>query len=59
MYRCDVCGKTSWPREKLTRIVAEVRQRQYPEDAGGGVGSEIVREVVACPRCVKRVTAES
>jgi hypothetical protein len=65
LYRCQVCGVVAPPNTPAHRKVVETRRREYPfrkdahlfikdgrpkkKDDRGGVGSEIVREVVVCP----------
>jgi len=69
MFRCDHCKKLSEPAEKLTLIVAETRDKTYPEIRvgeglrqklldKGGRGYEIVKETKACTRCAKLLTVE-
>jgi len=48
MYRCEVCGKVSQPREKMYKIVVEKRLRRYSE---GTIGWEIVKEFNVCHKC--------
>lgn len=61
MFNCGVCHKPSKPGESVTRIVVETRPAKYParyaahrngQDDPGGTGTEIQREILACPRCV-------
>jgi hypothetical protein len=69
VYICEICEKTIPPHTKAIRLPAETRTRQYPSrqkevSAGrgkrrtitvpGGVGFEIVREIVACPDCAAK-----
>lgn len=73
MYKCELCKKVISPNTKAIRIPVETRTRQYPprqkEVSGGrgltktifvpgGVGSEIVREIVACPDCAAQFLNE-
>lgn len=66
MYVCQCCGVRVLPGTPARRVVVETRSMQYPKrrdvyppgpgkkewgDDPGGVGVEIVREVVACPSC--------
>lgn len=67
MFRCGVCGNVGPPHTKAANVVLEARSRHYPlrlkanrfrkdrqkkwTDDPGGQGSEIVREVKACPSC--------
>jgi hypothetical protein len=62
-FKCGICNETSKPREKATRIVTETRSKQYPfrehahsngKDDPGGVGTEIVTEVLACEECAAK-----
>lgn len=59
-FQCGLCGKQTQPGEKATRIVTETRKKEYPrrpnangygKDDPGGVGTEIVTEVLACKSC--------
>ncbi len=73
MYRCEICQNIIEPHTKAIRLPYETRTRQYPSrqkevSAGrgrrktitvpGGVGFEIVREVVACPDCAAEFERE-
>lgn len=65
MYRCEMCRELVPPGTPSHRVVVETRERRYPyrpdlfaikgtkekKADPGGVGREIVREVIACPRC--------
>lgn len=67
MYRCEICREIVPPHTPSHRVTVETRPVQYPfrSDANtvlvkgkrekrhdpGGSGREIVREVIACPRC--------
>jgi hypothetical protein len=65
MYRCEFCKKVVAPGIPSHRVVMETRQVRYPyrpdvyvirgkkekKADPGGVGREIVREAIACPRC--------
>jgi hypothetical protein len=67
MYRCEICKEVVPPRTPSHRVVVETREVRYPfrADANvvvvkgklekrndpGGIGREIVREVIVCPRC--------
>ncbi|HYR28543.1 MAG TPA: hypothetical protein VEU30_08760 [Thermoanaerobaculia bacterium] len=65
MYRCEICREVVQPHTPSHRLVVETREKRYPyrpdlypikgtkekKADPGGVGREIVREVVACPRC--------
>lgn len=68
MYICEICEKVISPNTKAVRIPIETRTRQYPPrqkevrrrgkrktiTVPGGVGTEIVREVDACPQCAAK-----
>ena len=55
MYTCEKCGAQSAPGQKQARIVVERRPHEHPKrlhlDDPGGVGTQIVREIVAHPEC--------
>jgi len=67
LYRCHVCDVVVPANTPSHRKVVETRRRRYPfrekahhfmkdgrsktTDDPGGVGSEIVREVLVCPSC--------
>jgi hypothetical protein len=69
VYRCQICGEIVPAKTSAIRQVVETRKRQYPFrekahqvqrdrqtkkiDDPGGVGSEIVREILVCPACSK------
>ncbi len=68
MFICEICQKPAPPRVNSQRIVAKTRYREYPrrkevhpatrgrkkfKDDPGGTGKEIVKEVIACPKCVE------
>jgi len=73
LYRCHLCGVVVPPNTPAHRKVVETRRREYPfrkdahlfikegrpkkTDDPGGVGFEIVREVVVCPSCFEERTA--
>ena len=69
-YKCGLCGETSQPHEKATRVITETRVKQYPfreaahhyrnltggkviKDDPGGVGQEIVKEILICSDCAE------
>jgi hypothetical protein len=68
VYRCQICGEVVPPNTPALRKVVETRRREYPfrpkanqltkdgrkqhTDDPGGVGTEIVREILVCPSCV-------
>ena len=70
MYRCQICNTVVPPGNPAHEIVVETRPAVYPHRPGanrflrkhkiekrddrGGSGSEIVRTVIACPRCAAR-----
>ena len=67
MFRCQMCGHVTSAKVKSERITVATREKLYaprgkdpaasrfrprgPFDKGG-VGQEIVRELMACPQCV-------
>ncbi|MCP4348384.1 MAG: hypothetical protein GY795_23095 [Desulfobacterales bacterium] len=65
MYKCEICKKSVPPSTPATRLVVKTRKTGYPlrkdahkykkgrRDDLGGVGTEIVREILACPQCSK------
>jgi hypothetical protein len=75
MYRCHLCKVCVPPRTPATRIPLELRERHYPPrpdahqvrrngklvavDDPGGVGTEIVREVIVCPSCATQHRPET
>jgi hypothetical protein len=50
MYICEVCGTTTGAGVPCNVVPVEIRKKVYPE---GSTGYETVREVDACPACVK------
>lgn len=71
MYRCQQCQQVVPPKTKAHRIVVETRVRAYPfrkevntvktyrkvykTNDEGGVGREIVREIIVCPDCAAKL----
>lgn len=69
MYRCQVCDGVAPTNTSAIRQVVETRRRKYPfrekvnqflkdgrkktSDDPGGVGFEIVREILVCPACAE------
>jgi len=59
MYICDGCGNPSAPGEPRHSWVAEARKKRYAlldkkgERLGVVTGSEVVREVGLCSRCIE------
>lgn len=51
MYNCGFCHNTSKPKESMTRIVTETRDKEYNNYGKVSYGSEIVKEVPACLSC--------
>lgn len=59
MFLCGKCGKTTEPREKLTKkpILIRVRVYEYKkiigkkEIPGASFGKEIVKEIDLCEAC--------
>jgi hypothetical protein len=65
MFKCEKCGNDSQPGERPTRVVVARRKREYPAfqrvngtHDRGGIGFEIVREVVAHDGCATQLQAE-
>lgn len=58
MFNCGFCKKTSEPGEKKTMVPVETREKVYTGTTYDGRtyeqgrGTEIVRELAACPKCV-------
>lgn len=48
MFICKKCGKNSEPKEKMTKVAVQIRQRKYPN---GSTGVEIVKEIGVCSKC--------
>jgi hypothetical protein len=62
MFKCDFCGKTTQPREKLTLITTETHQVVQPnvyridpdtEEKEKIITTEIAREEKACEECAE------
>lgn len=69
MFACGLCHEQSEPNERPERVVVETREKMYPErfhahpyrrtntklyrDDPGGVGSEVVKEVIAHVKCAR------
>jgi hypothetical protein len=69
LYRCQVCDVVVPASTPAHRKVVETRRRKYPfrekanqfikdgrlkkTDDSGGVGDEIVREILVCPSCAE------
>ena len=60
MFKCQRCGRTTNPGEKLARRIVETRDKVYTnsfEDNRGRIfkkdskGYEIIREIGICERC--------
>jgi len=67
MFKCELCKKIVSQSTSAKRIVMESRRAKYPfrkgankfrfdgklktTDDKGGSGTEIVKEVLACPKC--------
>ena len=70
MYRCEFCNATIPANTPSRRVVVETRPRTYPyrpeankflkkrkiekRDDPGGHGTEIARELIACPSCAAK-----
>lgn len=55
-FTCQICRVAMPPCTKPVLLVAEVRQVNYPnhdDPSSPFKGSEIVRELRACPTCAK------
>jgi len=48
MYICQKCKKVQSSRTPSFKEVVETREKTYPK---GGVGTEIVKEIMVCPSC--------
>lgn len=64
MFKCEKCGTDSVLGERPTRVVIATRKREYPEfrrangtHDRGGVGREIVQEVIVHDACAVEVRA--
>lgn len=62
MFICEGCNMVTKPGVKRQMVTIEARPKRYParrkinrngSDDPGGEGHEIVREVRACPTCVR------
>jgi len=61
-FICEVCKKPQKPKTKATKVVTEIRTVTYPpiiDKRTGRVkkiptGTEIVKEVMMCPRCASK-----
>lgn len=68
MFRCEICEKLVGEHVQPQRIITETRPTRYAMRSGantrmrvrkgsrddhGGLGWEIVREVLACDRCAE------
>lgn len=58
MFKCDVGQHISEPRQKLTLITTETREKTYYNivkgyhTQHGSKGTEIVKQVRCCPMCL-------
>ena len=64
MYRCQNCGQVQPPREKENKIVVKQRMVNHPERKKqiaegkyivldkGGRGSQIMKEITVCDKCL-------
>lgn len=56
-FRCEVCGKVQESRHKPKKVILEVRRVIYVRKGKKTniqiEGSEIVKEVLACPECAE------
>jgi hypothetical protein len=73
MFKCESCQRVIGPQVSATRVVIETRPVTYPFrekahrikiegkpkmiDDPGGVGQEIVREILVCPDCAEKLRA--
>ena len=62
MYKCDICGQSTKPREKLEKVVMEHRKKVYGRKYNQStkrleeqVGSEIVKEFNVCSNCKENI----
>jgi hypothetical protein len=57
MYRCEICGGISKPKERSCLVTVETRLKEYPHNdktqikEGSTFGKEIVREKRICQNC--------
>lgn len=59
MYKCNICGKTTKPREKMHKKAILFRDKTYINyDKKGrehlSKGKEIVKEINMCDNCFKK-----
>ena len=55
-FRCGICNEVQPVKTSITKVVLETRNKTYRVKDGKDIittaGSEIVREVDACAKCV-------
>lgn len=56
MFKCENCGKTTEPREKLNLRTARVRNKRYGVPSKNdkyieAIGTEIMKEQKLCNKC--------
>lgn len=50
MFRCEVTGRVTEPREGMTKIVIETREKTYNNGVSESTGFEVVREMKVSPK---------
>ena len=55
MFKCGICKNNSQHGEPRTPVVTETREKVYKGLERTAQGSEIVREIGACPGCAEGV----
>lgn len=58
MFKCEICGKATQPREKQYKKMVKTRNKTYSnldkyERVKTTKGSEIVKEINVCEKCMK------
>ena len=60
MYKCERCGQSTAPGDKMEKIVTETRSKVYMaknkrgREYEAGRGWEIVKEIAVCPQCWRK-----
>ncbi len=59
MFKCKKCNRLSAPGEKTNNVILETRPKTYSFKKGEkdiviGQGTEIVREIRVCGKCVPK-----
>lgn len=58
MFKCEICGKTTNPREKMTKITFLYRDKVYQGKKFTSFGREIEKELSVCEKCAEAVKKE-